>query len=122
MGNNIHRKDSASGEGSHHWWHQRLTAIANLILIPWFMVSMALIANGYYVSVEDWLKTPFNTIAIILLLSNVFYHGTLGIKVVIEDYIHCKCGKTALIIGLNFAAIFAAAASIFAVLNIYFNI
>ena len=35
-----------------------------------------------------WLRTPFTTVLMVLLLIALFYHMALGLQVVVEDYVH----------------------------------
>ncbi|HCR85820.1 MAG TPA: succinate dehydrogenase, hydrophobic membrane anchor protein [Alphaproteobacteria bacterium] len=115
------KKSQATAHGMEHWLKQRVTAVANVFLVPWFAVCLVLIGTGYYTSLSDMLKQPINGVVLILLFINVFTHGTLGIRVVIEDYVHGKPMRYILIIGTYFASVFATMAAIFAILNIYFN-
>lgn len=115
------KKSQATAHGMEHWLKQRVTAIANAFLMPWFVVCVVLIGTGYYAGIADMLKQPANAIVLILLFVNVFTHGTLGIRVVIEDYVHGKPMRYILIIGTYFLSVFAMTAAIFAILNIYFN-
>ena len=49
-------------------------------------------------ALKDWLGSPGVAITLLVLLSALFYHARLGLQVVIEDYVHCACKKTVLII------------------------
>jgi succinate dehydrogenase / fumarate reductase membrane anchor subunit len=115
------RKSKGTAHGMEHWLKQRVTAIANIVLVPWFAVCLVLIGTGYYTSLSGMLKQPVNAVVMILLFINVLTHGTLGIRVVIEDYVHNKFAKYSLIMGFYFASIIAITASVFAIINIYFN-
>lgn len=111
----------STGEGSHHWLWQRKTAIANLILAPWLAVSFVLISQGYYEGLEGWIKLPVNALMLILFFLNTLYHGTLGIKIVIEDYVHNKAKRFFLIVVTELLGVVVFMAALFAILNIYFN-
>lgn len=115
------KKSKATGEGSHHWLWQRKTAIANLILAPWLAISFILIEQDYYKNIEDWLKLPMNSLFLVLFFLSTLYHGTLGIKVVIEDYVRCNATKILSIIFLELLAITLFFAAVFSIANIYFN-
>jgi len=75
-------------EGVHHWWMQRLTAIALIPLIMWFVASVAGLAGAGHAETVAWLSQPLVAIAVILLVVATLYHAALGIQVVVEDYIH----------------------------------
>ncbi len=92
-------------EGAHHWWMQRVTAIALIPLVIWFVISVIKATSNHGVSgVIYLLSSPVNAIAMILFLGTSIYHGTLGIKVIIEDYVHCPCGSKFLDIATKFIA------------------
>lgn len=115
------KKSKGVAHGMEHWLKQRVTAIANVVLVPWFVVSMMMIVTGYYTGLSDMIKQPMNAIVMILLFINIFIHGTLGIRVVIEDYVHKKIVRYFLIISFYFFSVAAMAIGVFSVLNIYFN-
>ncbi|MGY4397092.1 succinate dehydrogenase / fumarate reductase membrane anchor subunit [Sphingomonas sp. UYAg733] len=107
-------------EGAHHWWHQRLTAGANLFLTLWFMVAIAQLPAYDYATVHGWMSSAWVAIPLILLVASVFYHFRLGLQVVIEDYQHDE-GRIVLMIALNFFTVGTAAVAIFSILRIAFT-
>jgi succinate dehydrogenase / fumarate reductase membrane anchor subunit len=103
-------------QGSHHWLHQRYTAIAQVVLVSWFIVILfTASANGGLLVA---LKNPLNAFVMILNFISVFYHGALGIQVVVEDYVHNIFYRNAIIIFTKLASFAAAAAGILAVAKI----
>lgn len=86
-------------DGTHHWWMQRITAIVMIPLSLWFVYSMitGMMGSDVY-EVAVWFSSPFHTIATLILLTAMFWHAKLGIQVVIEDYVHCACIKTTMLI------------------------
>ena len=75
--------------GTHHWWHQRLTAGANLLLMLWFIVSIARLPGYDYAAVPLLARArPGSAVPLMLLIVSVFWHFRLGLQVVIEDYVH----------------------------------
>lgn len=107
-------------EGLHHWWAQRLTALALIPLSLWFVASVVCLAGADYAVVSQWLSQPFTIGALSLTILAVFYHAVLGLQVVIEDYIHTKLVKMTLLILLQFAGFGFAAAAIVSLLMIAF--
>jgi len=75
-------------EGLHHWSMQRLTAIANVVLVTWFLISAMTLAGASYEETKAWMSTPMTTCLMLLLVASAFYHAKLGVQVVIEDYVH----------------------------------
>ena len=76
--------------GSKHWLFQRLTAIALIPLISWFVFSLAVLGKSNFESSINFITFFPNTILFIILLFVAFWHAQLGLQVVIEDYISSK--------------------------------
>lgn len=107
-------------EGLHHWWAQRMTALALIPLGLWFVASVICLAGADYAAISQWLSAPFTVGALSLTILAVFYHAVLGIQIVIEDYIHTKAVKMTLLILLQFGGFVFAAAAIVSLLMIAF--
>lgn len=107
-------------EGLHHWWVQRMTALALIPLSLWFVASIICLAGADYAAISQWLSSPFTVGALSLTILAVFYHAVLGMQVVIEDYIHAKAAKMTLLILLQFGGFAFAAAAIVSLLMIAF--
>ena len=73
--------------GVPHWKFQRISAIINMPLIIWFVYSIVKFSDYSHISVTQWVKSPLNCILISFMFASIFYHSSLGIQVVIEDYI-----------------------------------
>ncbi len=106
-------------EGSHHWWVQRLTAVALVPLVLWFAISMVWVARADYETVVAWIGNPFNTAMLVLFLFTSFYHAILGLQVVIEDYVHGESAKIIALIVMKFALVLLGVIAILAVLRIF---
>lgn len=108
-------------DGVHHWWVQRLTAIALVPLTLWFVVSVAGMAGMDHAAAIAWIGSPPVAVLLVLLVAAVFWHAQLGVQVVIEDYVHGEATKLVALIAVKFAAILLAVAAIFAVLRVAFG-
>lgn len=105
-------------EGVHHWIAQRLTAIALVPLLLWFVYSLICIAGADYADAVAWVSSPLNTAMLVLLVIAMFYHGALGIQVIIEDYVHQECTKIGVLVTLKLVMFAIATAAILAILRI----
>ena len=106
----------AAKEGLHHWWAQRMTALALVPLGIWFVSSLVSLAGADHMAVSYWLGSPVTLGALSLLVIAVFYHASLGLQVVIEDYIHSHAAKLILVILVQFGAFALGAAAIVSML------
>lgn len=75
-------------EGVSHFKLQRLTSIALIPLVLWFVFSIATFDDASYAEVSAWLGSPIPAALSILVIITVFWHAQLGMQVVIEDYLH----------------------------------
>ncbi len=108
-------------EGAQHWWNQRMTAIALVPLALWFSFSVALIAVADFTTVSAWISAPLNTVLMILAICVGFYHGYLGLQVIIEDYVAHEPLKIAMLIGIGLLAVLFAVLGVVSVLKISFG-
>lgn len=108
-------------EGAHHWIIQRVTAVGNLALITWLLISLLRLPNYEYELLVGWLSSPLVAVPMMLMLVSIFWHLRLGLQVLIEDYVPDHGLKFGIIILLNFFAIGGAALGIFAVARVAFT-
>lgn len=108
-------------EGVHHWWAQRLTAIALIPLVVWFAISLVMMSGADYGAVRAWIGSPMVMVLLILTIAIGLHHGQLGLQVVIEDYVHGDGSKLALIVAVRFIAVLFGLAAVVAILRIGFG-
>jgi len=107
--------------GVHHFWMQRLTAVALIPLVIWFAVSLVMLSGADYGMARSWLSSPFVMVLLILTICIGLYHGQLGMQVVIEDYVHNDGVKLAMLVAVKFIAVFFGLAAIIASMRIGFG-
>ena len=107
--------------GGAHWLKQRLTAIGNLLLTTWFVVSLLMIPSFEHAALAQWLAQPLVAVPMILMLVNIFTHIRLGLQILIEDYVHDEGLKFATMALLNFYVIASAVFGIFVVAKLAFT-
>lgn len=121
MGDGTHlgkvRGLGSSGHGSQHWLQQRLTALGNILLVGFFVVSLVRLPLGDHAAVLRWAANPTVALALILMVVSVFWHLRLGLTVLLEDYVHGPMLLLATVL-LNFYAIGGAAYGIFTIARI----
>ena len=107
-------------EGVHHWWVQRLTSIALVPLTIWFVVSLLTLPSFEHVTVITWMAQTWTALLLILFILVATWHSQLGVRVVVEDYVHGGA-KTLTLVLTTFIHAFVAAAGVFAVLKVAFG-
>ena len=127
MSNNIIRNNlskiqgigSQNHHGVGHWKLQRVSAIAMIPLVLWFVPSLLFILMSGYNDAIIWIQSPINTTGLVLLFGTLFFHAALGLQVVIEDYVHLEGLKIILIILIKLLSILLGVLSILCVLKIF---
>jgi succinate dehydrogenase / fumarate reductase membrane anchor subunit len=105
-------------DGTSHWWGQRVSAVALLLLGLWFVFSLTTSNDFSHAEVIAEIERPINGILLLLLTVTLGYHSHLGIQVVIEDYVHAPGVKVLALILSRFAHILLVTAAVYAVLKI----
>lgn len=108
-------------DGTHHWWHQRVTAIALVLLLTWFTISLIVLSDATYADAQDWIGNPVVTGLLLLTIFFTFYHLKLGLQVVVEDYVHTEVLKVATLLVISGACIVAGLACSLSVLFVAFG-
>ena len=107
--------------GTGHFWLQRVTAVANVLLTLAFLcVVISLIGKPYAVAVAT-LANPLVAILMLLFILSACIHMRLGMQVIIEDYVTNEGLKILAVMGNTFFAIVVGAASVYAVLKLSFG-
>ena len=105
-------------EGVEHWLLQRVTAVALAPLVLWFVIALIGLVGADFDTVQEWVGRPLPAICLVLLLIATFYHASLGLQVVIEDYVHGELSRLGLVIVVRLACVALAVAGIVAVLTL----
>jgi succinate dehydrogenase / fumarate reductase membrane anchor subunit len=107
--------------GVSHFIGQRVSAVALLLLAPWLIWSGGRLAGHDYADARAWVANPINASLLILTVLAGFYHGRIGMAVVIEDYIHRPLTRTVLLILNTFVAAAGATIATVAILGVLFG-
>lgn len=106
-----------AGHGAGHWWNERLSSVACLLLWVWLLVSLVRLPALDHRGITEWLRSPLAAVPMLLLVLATFWHLKMGLKVIVEDYVHDE-GKFLCVLLIDFAAIAGAAFALFAVVRI----
>lgn len=107
-------------DGTSHWWHQRLTAIALLLLSPWFVILMVGLIGDDQDTARAVLAQPLTAALMTAFVLSLLWHARLGLQVVIEDYVHGGAELLLQVI-VKFVFAIAAIASLLAIGRIVFT-
>ncbi len=108
--------------GAGDWWAQRVTAVALIPLSLWSVWFLSRLLELSHAEMVTWLTRPGNVILLVAYLGAGFYHAMLGLKVVIEDYVHSQWLRTASLIVMQLALALLALTAAFAVLRLLFAV
>lgn len=108
-------------DGTHHWWAQRLTALALVPLTLWFVARVAQHAGAARADMVAWLSHPIDATLMLLIIAALFHHAHLGIQVVIEDYVESEGPRVAGVLLVKAACAFLAVACAVSVLKLAFG-
>jgi len=111
----------SSKQGALHWYHERLSSVATLVLFVWFIVSLIRLPAFDRATISEWLSSPLSAVPMVLLIYTTFWHAKDGLRVIVEDYVHDEGGKFFWLALLNFLFILGGGLAIFAVLAIAFG-
>ncbi len=105
--------------GSHPWLMQRISAVALIPLVIWLVLSAMQIIQNPINYMPIFFAYPLNAFMSILFIIFSLYHGSLGIKEIIEDYIQNKIKKHFYIMFTHFLSIVTGTAVIVAILRLH---
>lgn len=105
--------------GTAHHIRQRVSALALIVLVPWFIYAIIKAVSSGYAGAQAWVSEPLNALLLILTAAAAFYHMRLGMQVVIEDYIGKAGTRGALMILNTFATAILFAAVVLSVIRIW---
>src|SRR5699024_9263101 len=96
----------SAGDGVGHWWAQRFSAILLIVLTGWLVWTMTALVGADHAAAAALLANPFHAAMAILFVATAFYHGQLGLQVVVEDYVHRRALGVFLLVTIKALAIF----------------
>ncbi|MDH4046751.1 MAG: succinate dehydrogenase, hydrophobic membrane anchor protein [Gammaproteobacteria bacterium] len=105
-------------DGTGHWWAQRVSAAGLLLLGAWFLWSLTELTDFAHAEVVAWIAQPWNSVMLLMLCCTLAWHSTLGVQVVIEDYVHGPMLKVIALLVNRFVHVFVTFVAVFAVMRI----
>ena len=116
----VARGIGSAKDGTGHWWAQRLTSIALLLLTPWFAWLVLGLIGADQQAMRAAIAQPLNASLLLAFVVSLFWHAQQGMQVIIEDYVHGGL-ELALQVANKFAFTLATLASALALGRIFFT-
>lgn len=106
--------------GVHHWWMQRVTAMGMIPVVLYLLVAFVLSAGSDYTMAREWIASPFNATALLLVFATGFFHASLGLQVIIEDYISSEKTRLLSLVAVKLVFTALATLTLFSIFSIAF--
>ena len=104
--------------GLHHWWHQRVSAVAMVGLVSWMVVLLFRLVEADYQTALNMLAHPVNATVVVLFVAVGLWHASLGLQVVLEDYVVNEGVRLIAILAVKMTASVTAILAILSVLKV----
>jgi len=108
----------AAGDGVGHWWAQRFSAILLAFLTIWLLWALTALVGAQHAAAASFLGHPFHAVMAILFVTTAFYHGHLGLQVIVEDYVHQRALEVALLVAIKALALIGGLLAVLAILKL----
>ena len=112
------RGHGSAREGAAHWYHERVSSVAALLLWIWFGVSLLRLPAYDHATMVEWLSSPLAAVPMLLLIVVTFWHLAMGLRVIVEDYVHDEGSKLFTLLLIQFASVLGAAFALWAVVKL----
>lgn len=104
--------------GAETFWRQRVTAVANIPLVIFLILSIVTHIGADYATVRTYLAQPLVALAMLALVISASIHMRIGLKEIIEDYVHGEGPKAIALVLVTFFAVAVGLASSLALVKI----
>ena len=108
--------------GTRHFWHQRLTSVAGVLLTIAFALVVFRVIRSNHAGQMQVLGSPLVSVVMLLFVFNMTYHMWLGMQVIVEDYVHHDLAKLLLLMGNTFFCVVVGFTCAFALMKLSFGV
>ena len=116
------RGRGSAKSGTAHFWHQRVTAVANVPLTSAFVLILVSLLGRNQSTVAQIIGSPVVAIIMLLFVASIVTHMRIGMQVIIEDYVHDESAKLTLLMANTFFAVVVGLACAFGILKMAFQV
>jgi len=119
----LHRAQGlgSAKNGVGHWIAQRISAIVLIPLCVWFVASFIYYVTSSYDEAQQWMSSSLTVAGLILFTGILFYHGYLGLQVIIEDYVSELSTRSFYIIAIKILSLFMTILATISIIQIYLS-
>ena len=107
--------------GTETFWRQRVTAVANVPLVIFLILAIVSHIGADYGTIRGFIDQPLVALAFLALIISAAIHMRIGLKEIIEDYVHGEGAKVLAIVLATFFTAVVGLASVVAILKISFG-
>lgn len=104
--------------GAGEWTAERLSSLILVPLTIWGLWSAAQLADGGYDGALIWFQSPVNAVLMGLTLWASLWHMNMGLKVIVDDYIHKPSTRGVLLTLIAVLCLVLAFASVFLIVRL----
>ena len=108
--------------GTKHFWHQRVTAVANIPLTITAVIILITLLGRNQAAVAQILGSPTIAIIMLLFIASITTHMRIGMKEIIEDYVHDEPARVILLMANTFFTLCVALAAAYGILRLSFGV
>ncbi len=112
----------SAGSGTWHFWHQRVTSVAPVLLAIIFIVILLNLLGRNHAATVQILGSPLVAILMLLFVGTGVYHMWLGMQEILLDYVHDEKLKFVSLIANTFFCFVVGVSSVFAILKLSFGV
>ena len=104
--------------GAGEWKAERLSSVILIPLTLWGLWSGWVLSGAGYDGALDWFRSPVNAIVLTATLLVSLWHMNMGLKVIVDDYIHRPASRSALLGLIGLLCMLLAAAGVFFIVRL----
>ena len=104
--------------GAEEWTAERLSSLILVPLTLWGLWSGFALSGGGYDAALDWFSSPVNAVLLAVTLLVSVWHMQMGLKVIVDDYIHKPGSRTAILGLISLLCVLLAAAGVFFIVRL----
>jgi succinate dehydrogenase / fumarate reductase membrane anchor subunit len=116
------RGAGAAKSGTGQFWHQRLTAVANIPLTIAALIILITLLGRNQAAAAQILGSPVVAIIMLLFVGSIVIHMKIGMQVILEDYVHDESAKLTLLMANTFFSIAVGLACVYGILKLSFGL